>query len=907
MRETLTALTCCLLCAELILQAAEPVMRVVKAAQPGTALLRNGGFEQVQDGKPAGWQAASRGFRLAPREGRDGSQALVCAAATSEGWFGASQTLTVDRTNVTPLVVRGWSKAENVSGAPDSGYSLYVDIIYDDDTPLWGQTGEFHCGTHDWEQREFVILPEKPVRTLTLHCILRGHNGTVWFDDVSVEEARAEGGAVLFQGVPVQASRISSAKSQIRARSYETRDGLRVARRDDAIDSLRIDRRELARPSPSGFLARDVAADSDFFGFERGVCADLGLKVKAEFTAKPDHIAVQGRVSDTTRNDRAVTLVFALPIDATGWRWGDDIHRSRLITGHGEFASSVMVRSGATGTMSLYPLAAIWDDRTGLALALDMAQPAQYRVGYHAGTKQLFIAYDFGLVPDTERFPSGADFRFVVFRFDPRWGFRAAWQKLMQIFPDYFTVRAKEQGIWMPFTDVSTVHGWQDFGFKFHEGNNNLPWDDANGILSFRYTEPMTWWMPMKPEVPRTPADAVRVRDELAAGGNESHRRMAEVTRTAAMFDEAGQPSLLFRNEPWCNGAVWSLNPNPWLGVPASAGKTAKLSSGSRIDQPLVNRKSQIANDADRLKAGLQTNAATVHWNDDLKARLYGPTAKSQLDGEYLDSLEGYVTAELNFRRDHFRCTTVPLTFSRETKRPALMKGLAVFEFTRWICDDVHRLGKLTFANGVPYRFTFLCPWLDVMGAEVNWLRGGKYQPDSDREMCLRRTLCGTKPYLLLMNTDYDAFTPDLVERYFQRALFYGVFPGFFSHNASENPYWQNPKWYERDRPLFRKYIPLIKRVAESGWQPVTEAACDNENIFVERFGPDASGAVFFTLFNDTAQAQTGTLRVNTAALGLKTRLNVRELISGETLRKSDAGWRASLQPQEVAVIKVRR
>ena len=43
------------------------------------------------------------------------------------------------------------------------------------------------------------------------------------------------------------------------------------------------------------------------------------------------------------------------------------------------------------------------------------------------------------------------------------------------------------------------------------------------------------------------------------------------------------------------------------------------------------------------------------------------------------------MTADLNFRREHFRYTTVPLTFSSETKRPALFKGLAVFEFTRWI------------------------------------------------------------------------------------------------------------------------------------------------------------------------------------------------------------------------------
>src|SRR5262249_20989938 len=133
---------------------------------------------------------------------------------------------------------------------------------------------------------------------------------------------------------------------------------------------------------------------------------------------------------------------------------------------------------------------------------------------------------------------------------------------------------------------------------------------------------------------------------------------------------------------------------------------------------------------------------------------LYGSRAKGQLDGEYLDSLEGYVTADLNFCREHFRYTTVPLTFSREDKRPALFKGLAVFEFANWFCEQVHRLGKLTFANGVPYRFTYLCPWLDVLGTETDWVRNGRYVPVSDEQMSLWRTMSGAKPYLLLMNTD---------------------------------------------------------------------------------------------------------------------------------------------------------
>src|SRR5262249_16032555 len=194
------------------------------------------------------------------------------------------------------------------------------------------------------------------------------------------------------------------------------------------------------------------------------------------------------------------------------------------------------------------------------------------------------------------------------------------------------------------------------------------------------------------------------------------------------------------------------------------------------------------------------------------------------------------------------------------------------------------------------YRFSVLCPPLDVLGTETDWLQNGAYRPVPDSQTCLWRTMAGKKPYRLLMNTNFDRFTPELVERYFQRSLFYGFCPGMFSHNPADNPYWRNPKWYNRDRPLFRKYQPLIKRVAEAGWQPVTAAACDNPSLWVERFGPDAAGTVYFTLLNDTPQLQEGQLAIDTAALHLPADLPARELISAPSVPASAGRLSAALQ-----------
>jgi len=54
------------------------------------------------------------------------------------------------------------------------------------------------------------------------------------------------------------------------------------------------------------------------------------------------------------------------------------------------------------------------------------------------------------------------------------------------------------------FYAASKIRAREDFGFKFKEGDDETAWDNTHGLLNFRYTEPMTWWMPMPKDMPRT-------------------------------------------------------------------------------------------------------------------------------------------------------------------------------------------------------------------------------------------------------------------------------------------------------------------------------------------------------------------------------------------------------------------
>ncbi|MDR2706265.1 MAG: hypothetical protein LBC02_10850, partial [Planctomycetaceae bacterium] len=140
----------------------------------------------------------------------------------------------------------------------------------------------------------------------------------------------------------------------------------------------------------------------------------------------------------------------------------------------------------------------------------------------------------------------------------------------------------------------------------------------------------------------------------------------------------------------------------------------------------------------------------------------------------------------------------------------------------------------------------------------------GKWTPMSIEELFYRRAFCGQKPYCFLMNTDFTKWTYELTEKFMKRSLAFGMFPGFFSADASTGQYFTRPELYERDRPLFKKYIPICKEVAESGWQPITKVVSSNDHVFVERFGNEKP---ILTIFNDSSESQTTTLHFDTDLL----------------------------------------
>jgi hypothetical protein len=205
-------------------------------------------------------------------------------------------------------------------------------------------------------------------------------------------------------------------------------------------------------------------------------------------------------------------------------------------------------------------------------------------------------------------------------------------------------------------------------------------------------------------------------------------------------------------------------------------------------------------------------------------------------------------------------------------------------------------------ANGAPTQLCWLVPLVDVAGTETDWNPGGAWRPMSDADLLYRRALCKGKPYCFLMNTQFERFSHALVEKYMQRCLAYGMFPGFFSHNAAEGHYFSRPELYDRDRPLFQQYVPLCKRVAEAGWEPIPGARSEDPRVYVERFGGEPSW--YLTVFNDSPDRRTTTITLDHAPSGSSN--SSRELVRGGRVTWEHGKTSLALDPEDVAVLEMK-
>ena len=841
---------------------------------------------------------------------------FVCdARQNATQTFGFVKSYRLDQEVATPLLATGWSKGENVGGNKDSNYSLYLDIIYNDGTALWGQVYEFPVGDSDWNQGKVLIMPDKPIQSLSFYGMFRYHTGKVAFKDLELRQYEFNERVSYFDGTPILTKKEQRSEPNVYVRD--------VAKNGNFLEFPKTNDDEFL------FNELDVALRRD---------TRIHNQVREEVLS----------VSNKSENDRALVVVYALPFPeiegATQWRWWDAPRASRELVGN-DYSTTKRLANVGAGRLSQYPFGVVSaQDEQGNCLAafglgIDPNYPACFRIAANANTRELYIAFDVALTRESPR----AEFHLVplfwttasdglsaqpsldavtsniAFGSNP---FRACFDLYRQIFSEAFTVRALEQGNWMAFAKISKVPNYQDFGFQFKEGIDETEKDDDAGITTFRYTEPMTWWQQVqKSETAPKSKDAAYNTAKITAIENQKDENgsprygvaEARALLTTGFRDKDGRPYGLELDTPWCDGVVWSMNDAPGL---VELARQNKLRNSDNAEVEPI--------------AGFE-----VKWNDEIANKFYGepldsdklPKTREEFlqaqstrgcDGEYVDSSEGYVTATLDFNRAHFSGMKTPLVYDTETYKPAIFRGLIAFEYVQKISEDCRRRGKLTMANSTPHSHFWLAPQLDVLGTETNWNHSGGWRPMPDDELMYRRVLCCGKPYCFLMNTDFSNFSKEATERYMKRALAYGMFPSFFSADASTAHYFETPELYERDRDLFKKYLPIVKETAEAGWEPETGALVVPNDLVLERYGSlenavvssnplRANRDVFLTLYNDSQEKKEYRLVLGAELLKQieKENCKIVEELSGREIKVSDGTIAGELNPGDVSVFKI--
>ena len=815
-----------------------------------TNLLSNGDFSMPGDspGAAAHWDPALKGVGYTRVTGsavtRANHTASISVVTTHNTDIGGAEQVWKPPTGSAQhhqLRLSGWSKSDADSGGVSSlDYSLYADVAFADGTWSFGHAARFSPSAHDWEHACTVITLNKPVMAVYVYALYRYRVGRVYFDSVVLAPLRE---TPMTNGSAVALSPNNS-----------------LAVRGQFV--------------PSGWK-------------QTGTLAALA----ASFTGHRDHIRVAGTVVMShasnprslsrprpTRNfpppaDRAVSLQIAFPLAGEGWHLWMDPSTFVTLTNDGH------MHSGPTSSfphlphpVDRYPMLVLTspDGSTGVMLAIPMEPTVfLYRTAYDAARQLLLITFDFGLTARSTVFPSMASFSCLLFPLaNPAWGFRGALQQYYETYPGVWgredPRRIRQQGLWVTCVHISTLDRWEDFGITFAEvgcdGYNVSEYHfmNDNQIMVFPYIEPHLIHFPLPKGVSATWENINKTVTTCAADAQAPCHRAGKMIVDDAVVGSDGRWVYGAEHDPWNDGAMFIAGLDP-----------------STLADPF----SRATQEMETVEQAYHTAVASGY----------------RISGQYVDSTLGFnseFSGYFNYRASSVATTQHPPVFDA-AGRVAVLSVQSEFSFLEAVAQRVrargqYQMGNSLWVSGTPnYNFPQL---FDIAGTEIDWqaedqasrAEHGVFTPPPVSDMLFARAMSGCKPYIYLLDTNFDTWTADYTDQYFQISLVFGIWPSFFSANAATSVYFNNRTLLERDRPYFKKYIPTLRKINYAGWEPVTFAnasGIDGSSFMVERFGGVDSGTIYFTLRRRTIRNATSThsaapqpavMTVYTKALGMR-------------------------------------
>ena len=509
-------------------------------------LLQNANFSQVDsEGELIDWGAVGLGMYTRTsdpahtRPGGPGTAVIVnnsngSVAGFEQQWAPATPAQAASRT----LAIGGWSKLVSGAAPAKTGdYSLYLDILYTDGSNMPGS------GSHSsfpltagsgWQYSlSTVDLGGKNISHISIYGLCRGFVGVAIFSE-------------LYFGVPPAGAEPTPFTQGS------------------------------ATPGDAGSVSISSTLKPP------GWRETIGLG--AVFTNHHDHIRCDGSIATTPAagqadpGDKAVSIRFSLPLDASGWEVFADADHSQLVPAESSAAFQGFGLSplgNLPGALSRAPLFVIADSKKagGLLAAFPMENTVWVnRVVYNAATRSVDIEYDFGLTAQSAHFPAMATFSFLL-----AWvqgaaePFRAGLQRFYDIHPQIFAIenQIREQGAWIdsPIDDFHSIPDVEDFGLKFHEGGTDGNVTESKYMNQLEidilpYIEPgmMHWSLPKGmactyENLNRTIHECVNHPEKYPSQATLCQQIVAD-----AMVDKTGRWIFNPEDAAWNDGAVFFTN-----------------------------------------------------------------------------------------------------------------------------------------------------------------------------------------------------------------------------------------------------------------------------------------------------------------------------------------------------------
>ncbi|NOX60842.1 MAG: hypothetical protein GXP42_02675, partial [Chloroflexi bacterium] len=549
---------------------------------------------------------------------------------------------------------------------------------------------------------------------------------------------------------------------------------------------------------------------------------EAGLRFTLTYRARPDHIRVEGEVEDVWGQDRALDITWAAAIAAENGIWWDDVHNSRAITEEVEYANAISAIYDGQLPMSLYPYAGLQVGEQGLALALPLDRPQTALLAYDAADQRYRALFHAGISPQAARVGSRARFDLMLYRFDPAWGFRDVIARHRHIQPAAYATD-------LPIYDYDDRSQGQ---YYTPAGAQVVKAEDATNTYSAQYIVGEVHLRTISDTEPMPDMDLIMtlVTDTLASP-NPRTRAQARALVNSASLDANREWSIKkVGSFPWSNNKweiIWAANVDPDM--------------------------------ADGL-ASFMTD-----WTVD-PAFEATEAIDARLDGVQIDNFMSNPTVDL--RPEALAATDSSLIYSPHTYQPGVHTGFAFYEYLAFLrrhLDETWGADRGITVNfwGVGHP-NYLAPFIDGFGSEGKLRGGAEGENWTPKILDYRRAIAFSKPYMFANQT--PGLTAAEAYTFSQMALLYGVWPGHGPNGEG---------WQPEAEQIISDTATLLKQYWAAGWEPLTYARADEENVWIERFGRVSEGGeslqkgLYFTIHNRDDLTRTTNITLEAQALGL--------------------------------------